>query len=87
MFILIRTFIKLRVFGELQIIKSLRECKNAELKQAALAMSHVIKELSNAEQRKEKVDVTISLARVFTVSPSGFKDSAVTMLKDYFNKK
>lgn len=87
MFMLIRTFSKLRVLSEIQIIKSLRLCKNAELKQAALALSHTIKELHNAEQRKEKVDVTISLTRAFTVSPSGFNSNAVALLVDYFNKK
>lgn len=86
MFVVTRTFKALRTLGEPAIVRSFREVKNVEVKQSALLLSHLICQLSSAEDRKKKIGVTISLDKAVQVSPSGLNQNGANLIKDYFKK-
>lgn len=86
MFVVTRTFKALRTFSEPAIVRSFREVKNVEVKQSALLLSHLISQLATPEDRKNKIDVTISLDRAVQLSPNGLNQNGVNLVKEYFKR-
>ena len=86
MFTVIKTFKSLRTLGEMNTIRSFREVKNVELAASALSLSHLLAQLSTAEDRKNKINVTISLDKLLRVSSNGLSQNGINLVKEYFTK-
>lgn len=86
MFTVIKTFKSLRTLGEMSTIRSFREVKNVELAASSLALSHLLAQLSTAEDRKNKINVTISLDKLLRVSSNGLSQNGINLVKEYFTK-
>ena len=86
MFTVIKTFKSLRTLGEMNTIRSFREVKNTELAASALSLSHLLAQLSTAEDRKNKINVTISLDKLLRVSSNGLSQNGINLVKEYFTK-
>lgn len=86
MFTVIKTFKSLRTLGEMNTIRSFREVKNVELASSALSLSHLLAQLSTAEDRKNKINITISLDKLLRVSSNGLSQNGINLVKEYFTK-
>lgn len=68
------------------IVNTTRLVEDKEVKQESLKLVDAFAELHSAEERKKKIDVLISLNKVFNVNPRYLNANAVEILKTYFAK-
>lgn len=85
-FTVVKIFKSFRTLGELATIRSLRDVKNVEMKAAAQALAHIFAQLATVEDRKAKLNVTISLDKLLKVSSSGLNQNGINLVKEYFSK-
>lgn len=85
-FTVVKIFKSFRTLGELATIRSLRDVKNVEMKAAAQALAHIFAQLATVEDRKKKLNVTISLDKLLKVSSSGLNQNGINLIKEYFSK-